>query len=91
MLGVENKSVSLRWEMNSILMQILPQNFFCIDHQHGRLDTWLQTKIKLIDQLVRKSIGLYRSVDRSIDRTINRSIDQPINQTNKSLTLEACI
>ena len=39
MLGVKNKSVSLRWEMNSILMQILPKNFFCIDHQHGRLVT----------------------------------------------------
>ena len=30
--------------MNSILMQILQKNFFCIDHQHGRLVTWLQTK-----------------------------------------------
>ena len=23
---------------------ILPKNFFCIDHQHGRLVTWMQTK-----------------------------------------------
>ena len=30
--------------MNSILMQILQKNFFCINHQHGRLVTWLQTK-----------------------------------------------
>ena len=30
--------------MNSILMQILSKNFFCIDHQHGRPVTWLQTK-----------------------------------------------
>ena len=44
MLVVKNKRVSLRWEMNSILMQILQKNFFCIDHQHGRLVTWLQTK-----------------------------------------------
>ena len=44
MLVVKNKRVSLRWEMNSILMQILHKNFFCIDHQHGRLVTWLQTK-----------------------------------------------
>ena len=41
---VKNKRVSLRWEMNSILMQILQKNFFCINHQHGRLVTWLQTK-----------------------------------------------
>ena len=44
MLGVKNKSVSLRWEMISTLMQILPKRFFCIDHQHDRLVTWLQTK-----------------------------------------------
>ena len=44
MLVVKNKRVSLRWEMNSILMQILQKNLFCIDHQHGRLVTWLQTK-----------------------------------------------
>ena len=44
MLVVKNKKVSLRWEMNSILMQILQKNFFCIDHHHGRLVTWLQTK-----------------------------------------------
>ena len=30
--------------MHCILMQILPKNFFCIDHQHGRHVTWLQTK-----------------------------------------------
>ena len=41
---VKNKSASLRWEMNSILMQILPKIFLCVDHQHGRLVTWLQTK-----------------------------------------------
>ena len=44
MLGVKSKSVSLRWEMDSILMQILPKSFFCTDHQHGHLVTWLQTK-----------------------------------------------
>ena len=44
MLVVKNKSVSLRLEMNSILMQIVPKNFFGVDHQHGRLVTWLQTK-----------------------------------------------
>ena len=44
MLVVKNKRVSLRWEMNSIFMQILQKKFFCIDHQHGRLVTWLQTK-----------------------------------------------
>ena len=42
--------VSLRWEMNSILMQILQKNFFCIDHQHGRLVTWLQTKNRGLEQ-----------------------------------------
>ena len=50
MLVVKNKRVSLRWEMNSILMQILQENFFCIDHQHGRLVTWLQTKNTGINQ-----------------------------------------
>ena len=44
MLVVKNKSISLRWEMNSILMQISQKNFFSFDHQHGRLVTWLQTK-----------------------------------------------
>ena len=44
MLVVKNKSVSLRWELNSIFMQILRQKLYCIDHQHGRLVTWLQTK-----------------------------------------------
>ena len=44
MLVVKNKRVSLRWEINSILMQILQKKFSCIDHQHGRLVTWLQTK-----------------------------------------------
>ena len=41
---VKSKSASLRWEMNSILMQILRKIFLCVDHQHGRLVTWLQTK-----------------------------------------------
>ena len=44
MLVIKNKSISLRWEMNSILMQIYQKNCLCIDHQHGRLVTWLQTK-----------------------------------------------
>ena len=44
MLVVNNKSVSLRWELNSIFMQILRQKLYCFDHQHGRLVTWLQTK-----------------------------------------------
>ena len=30
MLGVKNKSVSFRWEMNSILMQILPKISFVL-------------------------------------------------------------
>ena len=50
MLVVKNKRVSLRWEMNSILMQILQKSFFCIDHQHGRLVTWLQTKNTTIQE-----------------------------------------
>ena len=44
MLVVKINSISLRWEMNSILMQIYQKSLFCIDHQHGRLVTWLQTK-----------------------------------------------
>ena len=44
MLVVKNKGISLHWEMNSILIQIWQKNFFCIDHQHGRFVTWLQTE-----------------------------------------------
>ena len=34
---VKNKTFSLRWELNSIFMQILRKKLYCIDHQHGRL------------------------------------------------------
>ena len=44
MLVIKNKSISLRWELNAIFMQILQEKFYCIDHQYGRLVTWLQTK-----------------------------------------------
>ena len=44
MLKVKNKSIFLLWELNSIFMYILREKFCCIDHQNGRLVTWLQTK-----------------------------------------------
>ena len=44
MLVVKNKSISLLWELNSIFMEILWEKLYCIDPQHGRLVTWLQTK-----------------------------------------------
>ena len=50
MMVVKNNSISLRWEMHSILMQILQKNLFCIDHQHGHLVTWLQTKNSMVKQ-----------------------------------------
>ena len=40
MLVVKNKSISLLWDS----CKFFGQNFFCIDPQHGRLVTWLQTK-----------------------------------------------
>ena len=53
-LVVKNKSISLRWEMDSILIQIWQKNFFCIDHQHGRPVTWLQTK-NTVEPLLRNT------------------------------------
>ena len=47
MLVVKNNSLSLRWELNFIFMQILrkkkKKKWDCIDHQHGRLVTWLKS------------------------------------------------
>ena len=39
-LLVKNKSISLLWDS----CKFFGQNFYCIDPQHGRLVTWLQTK-----------------------------------------------
>ena len=44
MLVVKNQSISLLWELNSIFIQMFWEKFYFIDHQHGRLVTWLQTK-----------------------------------------------
>ena len=40
-----NNSLSLRWELNLIFMQILrKKKLYCIDHQHGRLVTLVKLK-----------------------------------------------
>ena len=44
MLVVKNNSLSLRWELHYIFMQILRKKMYCIDHKHGRQLTWLKTK-----------------------------------------------
>ena len=44
MLVVKNQSMSLPWELNSIFIQTFWEKFYFIDHQHGCLVTWLQTK-----------------------------------------------
>ena len=44
MLVVKNQSISLLWELNSIFIQMFWEKFYFIDHHHGRLVTWLQTK-----------------------------------------------
>ena len=46
MLVVKNRNIYILWELNSIFMQILWNNVYCIDHQHGRHRhvAWLQTK-----------------------------------------------
>ena len=41
---VENKSICLLWEPNSIFMLIIREKLYCIDPQHCRLVSWLQTK-----------------------------------------------
>lgn len=41
MLAVKNNSLSFRWELKFIFMQVLKNE---IDHQHGRLFTCLKTK-----------------------------------------------
>ena len=52
-LVVKNKSNFLLWELNYFLY-FFEKNFYCIDPQHGRLVTWLQTKdIPTILHLVR--------------------------------------
>ena len=45
-LVIKNKGDSLLWKQKSISMKNLceKKTFYCIDHQHGRLVTWLQTK-----------------------------------------------
>ena len=44
LLVIKNKSISLLWELNSTFREILQKTVCCIDHKHGRLLTWLQTK-----------------------------------------------
>ena len=44
MIVVKNKSISLLWELKAIFVQFLGERIYCIDPQHGRLVTWLQTK-----------------------------------------------
>ena len=39
----KNKSISLRWKLDSILMQTLKKNF-CSYYHHGHLITCLRTK-----------------------------------------------
>ena len=46
---VKNKSISPLWKLSSIFMSILPKEFHCIDHEHGRLVTSLQTKNWLVE------------------------------------------
>ena len=41
MLMVKNKSI---WEPNSIFMLIIREKLYCIDAQHCRLVSWLQTR-----------------------------------------------
>ena len=45
-LVVKNKNISLLWELNSIFMycKFFEKKFNCIDPQHSRLVTYLQTK-----------------------------------------------
>ena len=45
-LVIKNKGDSLLWKQKSIFMKNLceKKTFYCIDHQHGHLVTWLQTK-----------------------------------------------
>ena len=44
MLVVKNKSICLLWEPNFIFMLIIREKLYCIDPQHCRLVSWLQTK-----------------------------------------------
>ena len=44
MLVVKNNSLPLRWEKHFICMQSLRKKLYCIDHQHGRLVTWVKSK-----------------------------------------------
>ena len=43
MLVVKNKSICLLWEPNSFFMLIILEKLYCIDPQHCRLVSWLQT------------------------------------------------
>ena len=45
MLGVKQKSVSLRWEMNSILMQILPKISFVLTTNMAALSRGVRTSV----------------------------------------------
>ena len=78
-MSTKNKSVSLHWEMNSILMQILPKIFFCIDHQHGRLVTWCQTKNTVTDR-----DSILKHISKKLARRPNKCITLP--RTNLSNT-----
>ena len=44
LLVVKNNSISLLWELNSFFCKLFEKKFHCIDPQHGRPVTWLQTK-----------------------------------------------
>ena len=46
LLVVNNKNISILWEVDSIFMKILWNNVCCVDHQHVHHVTWLQTKNK---------------------------------------------
>ena len=54
MLVAKNNSLSLRWELNFIFMQIrfCEKKFYCIDHQHGRFVTCLESKNTIAMNLV---------------------------------------
>ena len=43
-LRCKNKSISLLWELNYLRKKIIVLTESRIDHQHGRLVTWLQAK-----------------------------------------------
>ena len=72
---VKNKSISPLWKLSSIFMSILPKEFHCIDHEHGRLVTCLQTKNWLVEcSLIIKASQLNQKL-RTIT-TLNNKVEK---------------